>query len=141
MYVRNIPTQWNEAQIKRERHLHFEWLMNEGMNNNLIYLDEFGINCWTAQTKGSAAIGKRAMGIAGRQGGQNLTFCLTICAQFGLVHVTYTIGVCTSVHFEHMLSEIEQRLLQRRIYYTCKQTTYNPPALMYGHELRYLTRR
>lgn len=107
--LRHVPIQWNDPAVKKERKEHFNWLMNEGMNHNLIYLDEFGINCWTSRTKGRAPVGQRAVRITTKQRGANLTFCLAVSPQFGLVHVTYTTG---------------KQISCRRINYLIKRVSY-----------------
>lgn len=144
--LRNVPRQWNEHEIKVERRLHMEWLMNEAVanNRNLVFIDEFGINCWTARTKGRAAVGQPAVRITGRQRGKNLTFCLAISPQFGFVHANYVVGGFTAAHFSDFMSELDQLLMEEECIFLCDNarphSPDNPPVLSEGHDLRYLPR-
>ena len=53
--VRAVPMDWNLDIHKEARFLHAEWMLNVGMpNENLIFMDEFGFNLWTARTQGRA---------------------------------------------------------------------------------------
>ena len=49
--VRAVPLNWNHDEVKLERKLHFEWLLNDAMGENLVFCDEFECNVWTALTK------------------------------------------------------------------------------------------
>ncbi len=81
--VRGIPIQWNTDEVKTEREAYAQWLLNTGTMGNLIFVDEFGSNIWTARTQGRAPVGERAVRIVEGQRGQNLTLCLAVSPVWG----------------------------------------------------------
>ena len=74
----HTPIQWNQQAVKVERREFFEWLMNEGLQQNLVFQDETGFNLWTVRTRGRARRGEAAVRILGGQRGQNVTVLLAV---------------------------------------------------------------
>ena len=97
--VRPIPHQWNSLPVKEERHRFVEWLMQHGADEALIYCDEFGINIWTARTKGRAPVGQRAVRVLEGQRGPNLIISLCVSPVHSLVHYMLSEGGYTKQHF------------------------------------------
>ena len=52
------------------------------------FLDEFGVYVWTPRSKGRVTMRQRAVHIIEGQTRQNLTICLVVSSQIGLVHHT-----------------------------------------------------
>ena len=104
--LRPVPAQWNTPERKEERRQFAEWLMNEGMNRHKVFVDEFGINVWTARTKGRSPRGARAVYIVEGQRGQNLTICLAISPLLGLIHWSTVVGGMTQELFSEFLMEL-----------------------------------
>ena len=78
------------------------WAMrDDGLNRHKIFIDEFGINVWTARSKGRAVRGNRAVRIVEGQRGQNLTICLAISSYYGLIHSTTINGGMTGEMFSN----------------------------------------
>ena len=140
--VRSIPVQWNQQDVKEERRQFMNWLMVEGVEKNLVFVDEFGVNLWTARTKGRAAVGQRAVRITAGQRGQNLTFCLAISPQYGFVHCTFVVGGFTHDKFGEMLGELGQLLFEEEVVILVDNARphLNAPRMLEQHELRYLPR-
>ncbi len=140
--LRSIPPQWNDDTVKEERKCHMEWLTTDGLVSNLVFVDEFGINCWTARTKGRSTIGQRAVRITNRQRGQNLTFCVAISPQFGFIHIKFVVGGFCKSHFSDFLMEVDELLSEHEAVIICDncQAHKNAPTLSDNHELRYLPR-
>lgn len=105
--VRVVPLNWNHDEVKFERKMYFDWLLNDAMGENLIFCDEFGCNIWTARTKGRSFLGERAVRVVEGQRGPNLTVRLAISPQWGLVHRMFVVGGFTQECFSDFVSELE----------------------------------
>jgi hypothetical protein len=105
--VRAVPMQWNTDEVKLERRTYAQWLMNEGVQKNLIFMDEFGANIWTSRTKGWSPAGQRAVRIVEGQRGENLTLVLAISPIWGLVHAMFVEGSFSNQYFVDFISELE----------------------------------
>ena len=140
--LRSIPPQWNDSTVKDERKQYMEWLTTDGLVNNIVFVDEFGINCWTARTKGRSTIGQRAVRVSNRQRGQNLTFCVAISPQFGFIHIKFVTGGFCKRHFCDFLMEIDQLLFDHEAVILCDncQAHKGAPSLSENHKLMYLPR-
>ena len=105
--VRRLHEHWNSDITKAARFDHMQWFMEAGIfAHNLIYVDEFGCNLWTARTKGWAGAGERAVMMSDSQRGQNLTVVLASSPQLGLVHLRHHTGGFTEVKFHEFMSEV-----------------------------------
>lgn len=98
---------WNEPVTKEARLEYATWMLDEGVNRNLIFLDEFGFNIWTARTQGWAPRGQRAVRIVNGQRGKNLSLCLAISPEWGLVHSALVEGGFRNEHFADFLVELD----------------------------------
>ena len=139
--VRAIPVNWNIQEVKNQRSEFMNWMLNEGTEKNLVFLDEFGINMWTSRTKARAVVGHRAVRITAGQRGNNLTFCLAISPQYGHVHINYMIGGMTRERFVDMLGETEQLLFDEDVILLLDNARPHlklPQLLTENHEIRYL---
>lgn len=103
--LRTIPIQWNTPERKLERREYADWLLGEGLNKHKVFIDEFGINLWTARTKGRALRGLRAVNIVNGQLGKNLTIVLAVSSDIGLVHSSCISGGITKELFSDFLIE------------------------------------
>lgn len=108
--MRDIPANWNRADVKETRRAFAQWLMEEANHEQLIFIDECGANVWTARTFGRAPRGVRAVRIVNNQRGQNLTTCLAVSPSWGLVHYKIIRGGMTSAIFEEFLIELREVL-------------------------------
>ena len=69
----DAPLQRNSIVVKNARSNFAQWLMQQGIQHELIFIDEAGIHVWTKRTRGRARVGERAVRIVGAARGQNLT--------------------------------------------------------------------
>lgn len=105
--ARQITFDWNDPVVKAARCEYAQWMMNEGHDRNQIFLDEFGLNLWTARTQGWAYRGQPAVRTVCGQRGQNLTLCLAISPQWGLVHYALVEGGFRAQNFADFLVELD----------------------------------
>jgi hypothetical protein len=137
--LRQVPIDWNSNVTKEARRMHAEWLLDEGSQQHLIYMDEFGVNLWTARTQGRAPRGQRAVAIVNGQRGMNLTICLAISQTLGLVHVALVEGGFRNEHFVGFLSEVDQLVEEEFCLLTDGARAHsNVPAMSLGHSHRFL---
>jgi transposase len=139
--IRNVPANWNCDNVKIERKMYMEWLLERGIGQNLIFMDEFGVNLWTSRSQGRAASGSRAVRIVDGQRGANLTICLAVSPQWGLVHWMMVTGGFCNDSFCNFISELEA-LVDVPFTVLCDNARphCNAPALAHNHELAYLPR-
>lgn len=101
---RSIPKEY--IREKGERKTFAEWLVSEGLNEQKIFVDEFGVNIWTSRTKGRSRRGARSVSIVEGQRGQARTACLAICETFDLIHSRFLEEGMTKDRFRDFLSKI-----------------------------------
>ena len=137
--VRTAPMQWNEPRIKLERMRFMEWFMADGVNQNLVYCDEFGANIWTARTKGRGPVGQRAVRIVEDQRGANLTICLAVSPRHGYIHHNIVEGGFTQERFSDFLNELDTILPENRLLLLDNARPHlNYAGISDNHEFRYL---
>lgn len=107
---RTVPFQWNSQDVKTERREFAQWMMTTGVLSQLVYTDECGFNVWTARNHGRSAKGCRAVRMVDGQRGRNLTVCLAVSPQFGLVHFVTKQGGMTKEAYGLFLSEVSALL-------------------------------
>jgi hypothetical protein len=66
--------------------------MNHAILRNCVFIDECGYNVWTARSHGRARLGERAYRQVCGQRGRNMTVCLAVSANGGLVFHTAFLG-------------------------------------------------
>ena len=59
--LEDAPTDRNRLNVKEERREFALWLTSEGINKNLVYVEENGFNLFTRRTKGRARVGQRVV--------------------------------------------------------------------------------
>ena len=114
--LEDAPQQRNEDLIKERRQRYAQWLLQEGVNRILVYVDETGYNLHTKRTQGRAPRGERAVRVVAGQRGPNLTVCFAVSPQLGLVFHEMYEGGMTRVRFDAFLEQISQRLGNREAY-------------------------
>lgn len=71
----------NSESTKNSRKEYAEWLLNIGLQHEMIFIDEAGINLWTRRTRGRAPRGQRAVRVVnGRRGKTQLLFHIPACS-------------------------------------------------------------
>ena len=71
--IEDAPRERNSESTKESRKAYAEWLLNIGLQQEIIFIDEAGINLWTRRTRGRAPRGQRAVRVVhGRRGKYSL---------------------------------------------------------------------
>lgn len=137
--LRTNVFEWNTDVTKAARYEYVSWMLNEGVQQNLIFMDEFGVNLWTARTQGRAVRGERAVRIANGQRGRNLTICLAISPQWGLVHATTVVGGFRNTNFHDFVSELEEIVDEPfTLVLDGARAHGNIPGMQQGHTCQFL---
>lgn len=76
---------------------------------HIVYLDETGFNLWLRRSQGRAIRGRPVKRTVTTQRGPNVTVCMAICAEFGLVHSTVQRGGQTLVRFQEFINFLAER--------------------------------
>ena len=114
--IRTVPFQWNCDEVKEARCDYSNGMMTTGVRSKLVYIDECGYNVWTARNQGRSARGCRAVRLVEGQRGQNLTLCLAVSPQFGLVHQYFVTGGMTKESYALFLSEVSALLQEEQLF-------------------------
>lgn len=80
-----VPVERNTDHVKNERHSFATWLLGDGMNQELIFVDEAGFNLWTSRTRGRALIGEPAIRVVNGRRGRNLSMIFAVSQERGLL--------------------------------------------------------
>ena len=83
--LEDSPAERNTDTTKASRRDYANWLMTNIDNKIVVYIDEAGINLWTKRTRGRAPRGQRAVRVLNGRRGGNLTMCLAVSPETGLV--------------------------------------------------------
>ena len=113
--TRTVPFEWNSEDVKNERHEYAQWMMNTGVVSNLVYTDEGGFNVWTARNQGRSVRGERAVRMVDGQRGRNLTVCLAVSPQYGLVHHVFVEGGMTKETYSSFMSKVSALLDENEV--------------------------
>ena len=100
--LEDIPAARNSEDTKNARQQYATWLLQEGLEQRLIFVDEAGINLFTRRTRGRAPVGQRATRVVGGTRGKNLTLRLAISEE-GIVHYEFIEGGMTKDKFSNFL--------------------------------------
>lgn len=139
--LRLVPFNWNQEDVKNDRKQYMQWMLTTGVGQNLIFCDEFGCNVWTARTKGRSKEGERAVCIVNGQRGPNLTVCLAISPQWGLLHWKFVTGGFTRDNFTDFITELET-LVDMSFTLLCDNARphVNVATVLENHTIHYLPR-
>ena len=78
MKLEDAPMDRNNLQVKEEHREFVLLLTQEGINQNLLYVDECGFNLFTRRTRGRARVGQRAVRQVCNSRGKNINIILAI---------------------------------------------------------------
>ena len=86
--LEDAPEERNSERTKTERRDFAQWLINDGIRRaEMVFIDEAGVNLYTARTRGRARRGQRAVRVVNGRRGMNVTYLF--CHQ-------YSWGSCVS---------------------------------------------
>ena len=137
---REVPVEWNTTRTKEQRCAYAQWMNNEGLQKQLVFIDEMGANIWTSRSQGRPLRGQRAVRIVQGQRGQNLTVCLAVSPIWGLVHKIFLRGGMKQEKFGEFLTELSTLLHdeQRVFIMDNARCHFNEPTLNDGHAIKKL---
>lgn len=101
--MEDAPVDRNSYNAKERRHNYAQWLLHEGVAQELIFIDESGINLWVRRTRGRAPRGQRAVRVVGGQRGRNFTVVFAVSNRSGLIHHDVFEGGMTAAKFNDFL--------------------------------------
>ena len=108
--LEDAPIERNSAAIKQARQRYAQWMMEEGMNRYLVFVDEAGFNLHTRWTRGRAHVGERAVQkIAGCRGG-NLNLLMAVSPEAGIHYFEIHIGTVNREKFCNFLENLGMAL-------------------------------
>ena len=108
--LEDSPAERNSEAVKNQRRLYADWLLQDGVNNQLVFIDEAGYNLHTKRTRGRARRGERAVRVVAGDRGPNYTVCFAVSPQLGLVFHTIDNGRMTNEKFQKNLREVSTKL-------------------------------
>lgn len=98
----------NSERVKERREAYAQWLLMNGVNNKLVFLDECGINLWTGRTRGRALRRSRAVRVVPARRGRNFTVIFAVGHTRGLLFHEIFEGGMTRERFHSILGTISQ---------------------------------
>ena len=90
--LEDAPIERNSAATKQARQRYAQWMMEEGMNRHLVFVDEAGFNLHTRRTRGRAHVGERAVRQIAGCSGSNLNLLMTVSPEAGMHYFEIHIG-------------------------------------------------
>ena len=111
--VYDAPVERNAQNIKEDRKDYVTWLLRDGVNENLIFIDEMGANMWTRRSYGRNVRGTPVYRVTKGQRGGNQTLCMAI-SKDGLIHFELLDGPMTTDSFSLFLLGMSQAVNGQR---------------------------
>lgn len=129
---RNSPT------TKERRRVYAEWLLNEGIHSELVFIDEAGVNLWLKRTRGRSRRGTRAYRVVAGRRGPSFTIVFAVSPTRGLVHHVLMQRGMTSEKFINFLNEVSLASAHiNNVFYICDNASSHlaaardvPPATL-----------
>lgn len=97
------PSERNSGSTKDSRKDYADWMLRDGVGQELIFIDEAGINLWVQRTRGRAPVGQRAVRVVGGQRGRNFTVVFAVSNRRGLINHDIFEGGMTCEKFHTFL--------------------------------------
>lgn len=104
--LEDAPMERNSDATKAARHEYATWLMEDGVNRNLVFVDEAGYNLYTRRTRGRAERGQRAVRQVAGCRGRNLNIILAISPGIGTLYYELYEGTVNGEVFQTFLSNL-----------------------------------
>ena len=103
--VRSRTNSQDNIEARRE---YAEFVLNLDPAVQLVFLDETGFNLWTRRSQGRSLKGEEVRRRVTTQRGPNVTVCMAIVAEFGLVHSSVFRGGQTNARFQIFIDELSE---------------------------------
>jgi len=98
----------NSLATKEKRREYAAWLAAEGVNQNMVYLDECGFNLHTRRTSGGARVGQRAVRQVAASRGKHLNLLMAISPAVGIIFHEIIIGSVNGERFQYFLDNLSE---------------------------------
>jgi len=111
IFTKNLetaPAERNSESTKQARQAYAQWFFNEGVQKELIFIDEAGVNLHVKRTRGRAPNAQRAVRTVNGRRGPNFTICFGVSNQRGLVHHIYFEGGMKAEKFVRFLEDVSR---------------------------------
>lgn len=113
---RDVPADRNRPDVKDDRYEYARWLTNSDIvNTKKVYVDEFGVNIHTKRNEARSVRGTRAYRTVSGQKGRNVTVCLAICADYGIVYYEIYRGGMNMNRFQSFVEICSGNLIAENI--------------------------
>lgn len=106
--LEDAPVERNSPDTKEERRQYATWLAAEGVNQNIVYVDECGFNLYTRRTRGRALVGQRAVRQVAASRGRNLNLLMAISPTVGVVYHEVVIGSVNGELFGRFVDNLSE---------------------------------
>lgn len=120
-YTLKKVTDLNENRLAPEliekRFVYANWFLNEGINYQVHFIDEFGCNVWLKRSYGRSKKGLDAVRVVAGQRGTNVSACASISPQNGLLHYKVIHGSFNQQLFSEFVNELSAIIGQETIAY------------------------
>ena len=104
--LEDAPQEWNTDGLKEARFLFAQWIMEEAIHCELIFIDEAGINLWCKRNNGRTRRGQRAVRIVNGRRTPNLTITFAVSSSRGVLHHNLQRGGMTGDLFINFIQEL-----------------------------------
>lgn len=108
--LEDAPHERNSDATKEAREQFARWMMEVGVNCQLVFIDEAGANLWMRRTRGRAVRGERAVRVVGGRRARNLTMTFAVSHTRGLIFHDLQEGGMTANKFNDFLIQLIHRL-------------------------------
>jgi len=112
--ARRVPDSRNSVPVKQARRDYAEWFQNHP-DITPIYVDETGVNLWTARRSGRAPVGESPRLLVSSQPGANRSIAMAVCPGLGVLHSTIRAAAFNAEAFQRYMEELAEIVAQRRI--------------------------
>lgn len=142
--LEECPQERNSAETKNLRHDFAEWFLNDGVNRpEIVFIDEAGINLYTARTRGRARRGERAVRVVNGRRGPNFTLCFAVSSTRGLVSHATREGGMTGEAFVEFLEHLSPTCADAAAFVFDNAPAHarvrrNPPSLQAAQSINFL---
>ena len=103
--ARRVPDARNSVPVKQARREYAEWFQSHP-EITPIYVDETGVNLWTARRFGRAPIGGWPRLLVSSQPGANRSIAMAVCPGFGVLHGTIRANAFNAQAFELFMRDL-----------------------------------
>lgn len=109
----DVVMQRNSQPVLERRAQYAKWLLENGMQVKLVYLDECGFNLWTKRSFGRSLRGHRVPRVVNNQRGSNVMATLAISPTLGLIHSEIRVGSVNRASFEKTLIDLCSKIIEQ----------------------------